>query len=152
MERVIHHFSSKCKNWCARYATKKEVENPALYLFVKRICSSDEELDADNFHSVGNHVAVSTSLINIPTFELGRCQRVNKVTEFDITKYLGAWYCQMQVPSTFQPDRGDNTISVYNTGTGMDCQPAHVFLTTVRPRNFMCIKASTRHCLVLARI
>ena len=78
------------------------------------------------------HVTVSTSLINnlinIPTFELGRCQKVNTVTEFDTSRYLGAWYSQMQVPSTFQPadmscvralygDRGNNTISVYNTGT-----------------------------------
>ena len=77
-------------------------------------------------------IAISTSLtnnlINIPAFELGRCKEATTVIDFDTRRYLGAWYSQMQVPSVFQPadmtcvralygDRGDNTISVYNTGT-----------------------------------
>ena len=77
-------------------------------------------------------IAISTSLtnnlINVPAFELGRCKKVTTVTKFDTSRYLGAWYSQMQVPSAFQPadmtcvralygDRGDDTISVYNTGT-----------------------------------
>ena len=68
------------------------------------------------------------NLINIPKFGFGRCPNVKTVHNFDTSKYLGAWYSQMQVPSTFQPadmtcvralygDRGDGTISVYNTGT-----------------------------------
>ena len=68
------------------------------------------------------------NLINIPKFGFGRCPNVETVHNFDTSKYLGAWYSQMQVPSTFQPvdmtcvralygDRGDGTISVYNTGT-----------------------------------
>ena len=78
------------------------------------------------------HVATSTSLvnnlINIPKFALGRCPRVGTVPDFDTARYLGARYSQMQVPTTFQPadmrcvralygDRGDGTVSVYNTGT-----------------------------------
>ena len=77
-------------------------------------------------------LALSQSIINnyfnIPRFEFGFCPSFRTVPDFDRERYYGAWYSQLQVPSTFQPEdmscvrafyrpRKDDTVSVYNTGT-----------------------------------
>ena len=71
---------------------------------------------------------IINNYFNIPRFEFGFCPSFKTVPDFDRERYYGAWYSQLQVPSTFQPEdmtcvrafyrpRKDDTVSVYNTGT-----------------------------------
>ena len=123
----VDRLSIISANFSVYYATREAV-------FVSNILSVDAM--KHNLHLViiaslwANSSATDlvNNLINIPKIGLGRCPSVDTVPNFDTGKYLGAWYSQMQVPSTFQPadmtcvralygDRGDGTVSVYNTGT-----------------------------------
>ena len=79
------------------------------------------------FLYLGCFVQLALSYFNIPRFEIGMCQRIRTVPDFDREKYYGAWYYQLQVQDislqdmscvrAFYRPREDGSVSVYNTGT-----------------------------------